>query len=429
MDKNQNILVGISYTGCASFKPFKVCIVLHQTKAMHQRLKTASVIVLISCAVWSCSTKDAQVSTADTSLAALNLPAAPYNYATENWPSYFTQNTFPGPGQVAATSTINTPVSNPITNHGATLGRVLFYDKNLSINRTISCASCHNPSLGFSDSAVLSKGFNGGSTRRHSMPLVNAILYTRGRFFWDERAATLEEQVLQPFQDPVEMGMTIPTLLERVREKSYYATLFNNAFGSTDITSNRVSLALAQFVRSIVSYNSKYDAGRALVQNPAQAFPNFTASENNGKNFFFQPINAGGGGCLGCHGTEAFVAPNRGGTVNGIDAVSTTDRGIIEAIPNNNQLEGAFKVTSLRNIELTAPYMHDGRFTSLTEVIEHYNSGIRNHRNLDPILKTPQGTPVRLNMTAQQKTDLLNFLKTLTDASVATNPKYTNPFR
>lgn len=397
--------------------------------AMLQRLKTISFIMLIAVAIWSCGTKDTQVSTTDTSLSALNLPAAPYNYAIENWPSYFTQNTLPGPGQVAATSTINTPVSNPITNHGATLGRVLFYDKNLSINRTISCASCHNPSLGFSDSAVLSKGFAGGSTRRHSMPLLNAILYTRGRFFWDERAATLEEQVLQPFQDPVEMGMTIPTLLERVREKSYYATLFNNAFGSTDITSNRVSLALAQFVRSIVSYNSKYDAGRALVQNPAQAFPNFTASENNGKNFFFQPINAGGGGCLGCHGTEAFVAPNRGGTVNGIDAVSTTDRGIIEAIPNNSQLEGAFKVTSLRNIELTAPYMHDGRFASLTEVIEHYNSGIRNHRNLDPILKTPQGTPVRLNMTAQQKTDLLNFLKTLTDASVATNPKYANPFR
>lgn len=182
----------------------------------------------------------------------------------------------------------NNPANNTITNNGATLGRVLFYDKNLSVNKTISCASCHNASFGFSDTAVLSKGFAGGRTGRHSMSLINARFYQRGRFFWDERAATLEEQVLMPFQDQTEMGMTIPTLLQRVREQAFYAPLMNNAFGDTAINSNRIALALAQFVRSIVSSSSKYDVGRAQTNNPVANFANFTAEENEGKGYLLR---------------------------------------------------------------------------------------------------------------------------------------------
>lgn len=357
----------------------------------------------------------------------LNLPEVAYDYSSLNLPDHLKTNVLLGPGQNAAIDNDNTPNDNQITNDGATLGRVLFYDKSLSANGTISCASCHKQELGFSDDAVLSKGFDGGFTRRHSMSLTNARWYARGRFFWDERAATLEDQVLMPFQDPVEMGMTLQSLVDAVSAKSFYAELFEKAFGSNEITSDRISKALAQFVRSIISYNSKYDVGRALVNNPANAFPNFTQSENNGKNLFFRPPPAGGAGCIGCHSTEAFINPDNGPTNNGLDSVSTDDLGVFEAISNPRFL-GAFKVPSLKNIAVTAPYMHDGRFSTLEEVVEHYNSGVQNHPNLGPALRDPDGNPIRLNLTEQQKQDLVNFLKTLTDESVLTNEMFSDPF-
>jgi cytochrome c peroxidase len=389
-------------------------------------LSTVSLIVIIAI---SCSkTNDANNTTNADDLKALNLPTLPYNYASIAWPAHFTNNVLLGAGQNAATDNINTPANNPIADNGATLGRVLFYDKSLSANNTISCASCHVQANGFADTAKLSKGFAGGSTRRHSMSLVNAILYKRGRFFWDERASTLEQQVLMPFQDATEMGLTLTQLTDKVKAAPHYPVLFAKAFGSSDITSDKISLALAQFVRSIVSFNSKYDVGRATTNIPTANFANFTTSENNGKLFFFQPINLGGGNCIGCHSTEAFINPDRGATVNGIDATSTTDQGVFEALPQP-QFFGAFKVTSLRNIEKTAPYMHDGRFKTLEEVVEHYNSQIKAHPNLFPALKDPTGNPIKLNMTAQQKTDLVNFLKTLTDNTMLTDVKYSNPFK
>ena len=387
----------------------------------------ASITIIISCN----KSTDVSATTLTTTdaLAALNLPTTPFNYANIAWPTHFTNNFLLGGAQNAATANINTPASNPITDNGATLGRILFYDKSLSANNTISCASCHTQANGFADTAKLSKGFAGGITRRHSMSLVNAILYSRGRFFWDERASTLEQQVLMPFQDATEMGLTLTQLVNKVKAAPHYPTLFAKAFGNSDITSDKVSLALAQFIRSIVSYNSKYDAGRTTAVNPANTpFSNFTTSENSGKAFFFQPIIMGGGNCVTCHSTEAFINPDRGATVNGIDANSTTDRGVFEAI-SQPQFFGAFKVTSLRNIEKTAPYMHDGRFASLEQVVEHYNSQIKAHPNLFPALKDNAGNPVRLNMTAQQKIDLVNFLKTLTDNAMLTDVKYSNPFK
>lgn len=357
----------------------------------------------------------------------LNLPTSPYSYTTVAIPTYLSTNFLLGPGQNAATDNDNAPANNPTTDEGATLGRVLFYDKSLSANGTISCASCHKQEFGFSDNQKLSAGFDGGSTRRHSMSLINAAWYGRGRFFWDERAATLEDQVLMPFQDPVEMGMTLEGVVNTVKAKAYYPSLFKSTFGTEDINADRISKALAQFVRSMVSVQSKYDAGRALVNAPTSDFPNFTTSENNGKRLFFLPPPQGAG-CVGCHSTEAFINPDNGTTNNGLDAVSTTDLGVYEAIKNPAFL-GAFKVPSLKSVALSAPYMHDGRFATLEEVVEHYNSGIQNHPNLANALRAPNGQPVRLNLSAQSKTDLVNFLKTLTDETLVTDVKFTNPFR
>jgi cytochrome c peroxidase len=358
----------------------------------------------------------------------LNLPESPFDYVGINIPTHLTTNVLQGPGQNAATDNDNTPLNNVTTNDGATLGRVLFYDKKLSANGTVACASCHKQEHGFSDNVVLSKGFNGGNTRRHSMSLINAKWYDRGRFFWDERAATLEAQVLLPFQDPVEMGMTLQGVVDAVKAQSYYPQLFEKAFGSQTIDADKIAKALAQFVRSIVSVDSKYDDGRKQVNSPNVNFPNFTQSENNGKQLFFGPPGMGGLGCIGCHSTEAFINPDNGPTNNGLDSVSTTDLGVFEAI-NNPRFLGAYKVPSLKNIAQTAPYMHDGRFATLEEVIEHYNSGVQNHSNLAAALKTPNGQPVRFNLTQQQKTDLLNFLKTLTDQKIIQDVKFSNPFK
>jgi len=365
-------------------------------------------------------------STFDIFVNELNLPAIPLDYSV-NLPPHFLNNA-PGPLPTSINGLDNTPADNPITNAGATLGRVLFYDVNLSQNRTISCASCHQAGNGFSDPNTLSFGFEGGHTRRHSMTLINARYYQRGRFFWDERAATLEEQVLMPFQDPVEMGLTLTTLVDRVNEQYYYPSLFTDAFGSSTVTTDRIAKAIAQFVRSIVSYDSKYDTGRAQVNGPGAPFPNFTAQENQGKQLFFQTIPNGGGACFACHTTEAFVSANPGPQNNGIDNVSTTDFGAGETFPNNSIFQGRFKTTTLRNIELTAPYMHDGRFQTLEQVIDHYNTNIQPHPTLSAALSDANNNPIQLNFTATQKAALVAFMRTLTDASVATAEKWSNPF-
>ncbi|WP_124981480.1 cytochrome-c peroxidase [Nonlabens xiamenensis] len=356
----------------------------------------------------------------------INLTEEPFDYINLNLPSHFTTDV---PGQPLPTSINgldNSPSDNPITNEGATLGRVLFYDKGLSANGTIACASCHKQDKGFSDEAILSVGFDGGLTGRHSMTLINSRFYQRGRFFWDERASTLEEQVLQPFQDPVEMGMTLEQVVSAVQEKDFYPALFENAFGSQDINSDRISRALSQFVRSIVSYSSRYDEGRALSASPGANFPNFTNEENLGKNLFFQTIPNGGGACFGCHTTEAFVSANPGPQNNGLD-LATTDEGA-GAVFNNPIFESRFKTTTLRNIELTAPYMHDGRFATLDEVVEHYNSGIQAHPTLSPALTDDNGNPVQLNFSAAEKAALVAFLKTLTDMSLSSEEKWSDPF-
>jgi cytochrome c peroxidase len=343
---------------------------------------------------------------------ALNLPATPFNYANPNLPPHLTSQ------QIRAQD--NQRPENPVTNAGATLGRVLFYDKRLSANQTVSCASCHQAAHGFSDPARFSTGYEGGLTDRNSMGLTNARFYLRENFFWDERSATLEDQTLEPIQDHVEMGMTLGVLNLKVAAEPYYNELFTAAFGNSEITSTRIARALAQFVRSFVSYSSKYDQGIPVN------FSNFTTQENQGRQIF----NGQAGGCAQCHGSDNFV-PGTGIFNNGLEN-PYVDKGL-GAITGLAADEGFFKVPSLRNIELTAPYMHDGRFATLEQVVEFYNSGVVNHPNLSQALRTPPGSPNpgprRLNLDNNQKAALVAFLKTLTDLSVTTDPKYTDPFR
>lgn len=356
------------------------------------------------------------------------LPTTPFDYINLNLPAHFTDLVNP----FADVSPYeNVPVNNQVTDNGATLGRVLFYDKNLSQNNTISCSSCHQQEHGFSDPAAHSVGFNGGTTRRHSMSLINIRWHMNGKMFWDERAASLEDQVLMPIQDPVEMGLTLTELVQRVQDQPYYSQLFINAFGDSNVTAERISFALAQFVRSIVSKSSKYDIGRAQVSSLSQSFPNFTASENQGKNIFFRSIANGGGECFGCHTSEAFINAQFGPMNNGLDLVSTTDLGAFEPNGVDQTLIGRFKVSTLRNIELTAPYMHDGRFATLEQVIDHYSTGIQLHQNLSPrFIDDVNGVPTahQFNWTQTQKTALIDFLKTLTDTSIATEIKWSDPF-
>jgi len=341
---------------------------------------------------------------------ALLWPATPYDY-TPALPPRFLQQPIAGQD--------NMPANNPTTDAGAALGRVLFYDKRLSRNGTVSCSSCHQQAHGFSDPNRFSTGFEGGLTGRNSMGLTNARWYLRRAFFWDERAATLEIQVLQPIQNAVEMGLTLTELEARVAAEPYYQTLFTGAFGTPQVTSDRISRSLAQFVRSIISTQTKFDAGVPVN------FANFTAQENQGRQLF-----TGQGGCAACHGTDNFV-PGNAIFNNGLEN-PYTDKGVGE-VTGRPQDEGLFKVPSLRNIALTAPYMHDGRFANLEQVVEHYNSGVVNHPNLSPQLRNPPGAPGagqprRLNLTNGQKAALVAFLRTLTDSSLPTDPKFSDPF-
>lgn len=358
------------------------------------------------------SSRDLPVEVTD----ALTIPETIDNYSAQSFPAHFTNNTVQGFD--------NTPNNNAISNEGATLGRVLFYEKQLSANGTVACASCHEQADGFSDTNRFSIGFNGGTTPRNSMGLANSRFYENGRFFWDERAATLEAQTLEPIQNTVEMGLTLAQAVQRIQGQPYYEFLFTESFGDSTVTSERISFALAQFVRSLSSFNSAYDAG---VSNN---FANFTASENRGRQLFFSNRT----NCGACHvndrnNNQAVFQPDRTFN-NGLDAnLVNTDNGVGD-VTNNTNNNGRFKVGSLRNIELTAPYMHDGRFSTLAQVVEHYNSGIQAHPNLDNRLRQGQGGAPRLmNFSDQEKQDLVNFMLTLTDDTFLTEEKFSNPFR
>ena len=338
----------------------------------------------------------------------LTLPATPYRYANVELPAHFAQ-----PGR----NDDNTPPDNPLTDDGATLGRVLFYDRRLSANNTTSCGSCHVQAHAFADTKPFSKGFHGAVTDRRAMPLINLRYYQRARFFWDERAGNLEEMVLQPVQNRIEMGQDLKRVVDTLSRDAAYAPLFARAFGDREVTEGRMGKALAQFVRSIVSYRSRYDEGRARAQSAHADFANFTRQENRGKALFMR-------NCSNCHmkdGNEHFFVPTPANTgLRGKEA--TADGGVGDVTLRPADL-GSFKSPSLRNVEVTAPYVHDGRFATLDALIDHYSD----HAIFDPNLgyMAPVGP---LGFTSSEKAALVAFLKTLTDRSLLTDPKFSNPF-
>ena len=202
----------------------------------------------------------------------LVLPQSPYSYATTDLPIHVRQ---------VAKFYDNTPASNQITDAGATLGRVLFYDRSLSANGSVSCSSCHSQSTGFSDERRFSTGFEGKEVKRNSMSLVNLRFYKSGKFFWDERANSLEDQVLMPIEDPVEMGHSLAMLVKQLQKDAIYPPLFREAFGTPEVTEQRLARALAQFIRSMVSVRSRYDVGRSAVDSVHDPFPNRKTTANN----------------------------------------------------------------------------------------------------------------------------------------------------
>jgi len=336
-----------------------------------------------------------------------HLPETPYDYLSFTLPPDFSLPPL--------SLTQPYPADNPTTNAGAALGRVLFYDRRLSLNQGVSCGSCHRQENGFADPAALSKGFNGGLTDRNSMALANPRFYTR--LFWDLRANSLEQQALMPIQHPVEMGMDLTLMVERLRQTGYYPPLFQQAFGSEEITADRVAKALAQFVRSMYTYRSRYDIGKT------NGFADFTPQETMGRNLFM----GGTISCNFCHGGANFQ--NNQALNNGLDSVYT-DNGL-GAINGDAGDLGKFKPPTLRNIALTAPYMHDGRFATLEEVVDFYDSGVQHHPNLDDRLAanaTTGGPPRRLHLSPEQKAALVAFLKTLTDETFIHDDKFSDPF-
>ncbi len=328
--------------------------------------------------------------------------------------------------------------ANVITDAKATLGRVLFYDKNLSINNTINCGSCHNQSFAFSDTSVVSDGVEGGLTARHSMRLINARFANEAKFFWNERAASLEIQTTMPIQEHTEMGFSglsgrgnMTTLLAKLSGIKYYKEIFNTVYKDTIITEARLQESLAQFVRSIQSFDSKFDIGRAQVNNERAPFPNYTTTENAGKDLFLTAPTfdgngnriAGGIGCNGCHRAPEFdIDPN------------TKNNGIIGVIGSAAIELNDTRAPSLRDLvksdgTVNARMMHTGQFNTIEGVLGHYNNidNAVGNNNLDGRLKA-DGVGNKLNMTTNEITQVVAFMKTLGGKNVYTDKKWSNPF-
>jgi len=285
----------------------------------------------------------------------LRLPDTSYEYANATLPAHFQ----------SARGLDNTPEDNPITDAGATLGRVLFYDTTLSANSTTSCSSCHRQQHAFSDPNRVSRGFDGRHTDRHAMNLTGLRYYPPGRFFWDERGGNLEDAVLLPIRNPIEMGEDPARLPRKLAAATYlvpgsrrpvapYPELFRRAFGDPRITEARIARALAQFLRSLVSYRSRFDEGLARATSDADGFESFTRQENRGKALFLR-------NCASCHlesqdSLFALLVPAN----NGTELHPLSSDGGLGDVTLNALDAGRFKSPTLRNVEVAGPYLHNG---------------------------------------------------------------------
>lgn len=375
-----------------------------------KKITIASVVFsfLLLC-IWSCNKAPSTVYAQRIPV----LPATLYNYVDTSQSSQSSNIPWGG-----GFSIDNTPANNQTTNAGATLGRVLFYEKLLSLDNNRACGSCHKQQYAFADNVAFSSGFMGGKTARNSLPVFNQKM--NESFFWDGRAATLEQQSTMPVQNHVEMGMeNLNNIAPKLNKAGYYGPLFTQAFGSPDITAERISDALAQFMRSIKSSHSKFDIGST------SNFSNFTTAENDGMSFFTKFR------CANCHAGQNLSGSGEDWANIGLD-INYTDpgRAAITGFPSDN---GVFKIPSLRNIALTAPYMHDGRYATLYDVLNHYNN-IQPNANLDFRL-TDEGwgssgsiAPHAFNMSEYQKAAIIAFLNTLTDEQLIADPRFSDPF-
>lgn len=313
------------------------------------------------------------------------------------------------------------PADNPLTIQKVALGKMLFYETMLSKDGTQSCASCHRLPDGFSDTTRFSIGVEGLPGKRQAMPVFNMAWHSN-EFFWDGRANLLRDQALLPIQDPLEMNESLENVVQKLSASEMYRNQFIRAFGSDEITSEKMALAMEQFMLSITSHQSKYDK---YLAGEVQLSP----SEERGRVLFETEYNPffpdqSGADCAHCHGGANFE--NDQYMNNGLDTdAEMSDMGR-EAVTMNAADKGKFKVPSLRNIAVTPPYMHDGRFKTLEEVVEHYNSGIKESSTVDPAILNTKETGLQL--TEQDKEDLINFMKTLTDPMFLDNDEYKSPF-
>lgn len=343
-----------------------------------------------------------------------------------------------------------------------TLGRVLFYDKSLSLNNTIACASCHQQSASFSDSRKFSMGFEGRFTSRNSMPIQNLTSFSvladpsfkpitasssfafGQHLFWDGRETNLQQLILQPVGNHIEMGITdVNALAEKLSQMPHYKTLFTAAFQSAEITPQKISTAVATFLSNINTGNTRFDQyKRSFFVNidgmPIEPVnnPGVKPSAPRPASDFMSPLEIEGMmlfeskyDCNSCHQVSSPNGYIFAGTFAniGLDQIYK-DAGLQETTGNPADA-GKFKIPSLRNVEFTAPYMHDGRFTSLDDVVDHYSSGIEDHPNLDQRLASGAGQAKAMNISEHEKQAIVAFLRTLSDRSVMTDPRFSNPFK
>jgi cytochrome c peroxidase len=378
-------------------------------------MRFSAIALLIAFSLISCEKENSPLKEEEEVQQALEpeLPATPFPYSAQAFPEeWLTDPALQLFGNIGS--------DIEVTDAGATLGRVLFYDPSMSADGTVSCSSCHAQANAFADSEAKSVGVSGVPTERNALGLFN-FRYQR-RFFWDMRTVGLAQQVLEPIAHPDEMALSLAELPGRLMEQPYYAALFEAAFGSEEINSDRVASALAQFLMCMRSYSSRYDAGRS------NGFVNFSESERMGKDLFFN----GETRCNQCHsGLNLFSTQP---FVNGLelDYAAAGDGGI-GSLSDDPYDDGRFKTVSLRNIGLTSPYMHDGRFATLHEVVDFYANGIQHHPYLDERLSVngfgvPGQEPYQLSLSAEERSALVDFLITFNDTLMTTSVWLSNPF-
>lgn len=336
-------------------------------------------------------------------------------------------------------------------NAKATLGRVLFYDRQMSLNNSVACASCHKQEFAFSDNRRFSSGFESRLTTRNSMPLQNITAtnfmlfdfapgnteftpnsgFEPTKLFWDGRESNINKLILQPVGNHIEMGITdINELTKKLSTMPYYAPLFTEAYGSPNINAGRISGAVAAFITSITTFNTRFDKynNQRFVntgENTTSPAANvLTSLEIEGMNLFNNKYD-----CNSCHQVQNPNGYQFAGTFANVGLDMTYSDPGLEAVTKKSGDNGKFKIPSLRNVSFTAPYMHDGRFATLDEVVEHYSEGMADNPNLDSRLAGSDGHARSMTITEYEKQAIIAFLHTLDDESVLKDPKYSNPFK